>query len=174
MNDNDYMNIQVELQSYRNFWQSVGISPDRLPKREEGGEGPTYIYGVNALKWAFSSSYIQEVYDDPYCPQGKFYVLDIDGDSDRATAGEGGAIEFAGLSNPDAVIPDHIIDNNPGRAPVEGVTDASENPYQLLIDNYLSVQPAARQSSGPAAEIDMSLFGNYALHSPGSNGVGLF
>lgn len=173
LNDNDYMNIQVELQSYRNFWQSVGIEPNKLPKRKEEG-GPTYIYGVEALKYAFSSTYIERVIDDPHCPAGTFYVLDLEGDSDKAASGEGGAIEFAGLSNPDAIVEDRIVDNNPGRAPVEGVTDATENPYQLMIDDYLSVQPAARVSTGPAAEVDMSLYGNFALHSPGSNGVGQF
>jgi len=162
LNDNDYLTVQNELQSYRNYWQSVDI--------KDPAGGPQFTYGIEALRYAFSSTYIEEVYDDPYCQQGKSYILDV-GEKDDGEQASGGNIEFAGLSNSNTPLRDGIKDNNPGAPAVDGAPDATENPYQLLIDDYLSIQPATDAADGPAARVSLSLYGNYAVHNPAHTAV---
>jgi len=154
LNDNDYMTIQNELQSFRNYWQSVDI--------KDPVGGPAFTYGIEALKYAFSSTYIEEVYDDPYCPQGKAYILDYD------------SIEFAALSNPNKPVNDGIVDNNPGSPEVTGESDPTENPFQLNIEDFLNIQPATATASGPAAQVTLMVFGNFAFHNPAHQCVVVF
>ena len=143
LNDDDYSTVQQELQTYAQYWQSVDVNK---------GMGPRIAFGLEQLKFAFSSTFIENVWDDPYCPQGTAYVLDPD------------VIEFAGLSNT-AHLDDGIKDNNPGSPPVTG-EDVTEDPYQFIIDDYLTVQPAADDANGPAARVTLSVYGNFAVHAP--------
>ena len=154
INDDDYMSIQNELQSFRNYWQSVDI-------RDPAG-GPQFVYGIEALKFAFSSSYIEEVYDDPYCPKGTAYILDTD------------TIEFAALTNPAKPDNGGITGNNPGAPKVDGEADPTENPFQLNIEDFLNIQPATNTATGPAAQVTLMLMGNFAFHNPAHCAVVVF
>ena len=146
LNDNDYMYIQNELQSFRNYWQSVDV------KAPDGG--PKYVFGIEELKFAFSSSYIERVYDDPICPQGTAYIFDPD------------QFEFAALTNPMKPDDGGIKGNNPGAPEVTGEADPTENPFQLNIGDFLNIQPATATPTGPAAQVTLMVIGNFASHNP--------
>ncbi len=149
LNDNDYMYIQNELQSFRNYWQSVDLPDGRAP---DGG--PKYVFGLKELQFAFSSTYIEVVYDDPICPQGTCYIIDDD------------QFEFASLTNPNLPTIAGPKNNNPGVPEVTGESDPTENPFQLNIEDFLNIIPSVATPTGPAAQVTLMVIGNFASHNP--------
>ena len=115
------------------------------------------------MAFGFSTSWVDNVYDDPYCPKGKFYVLDKSG------------VEYWTYTNVDKVS-DGVANNNPGKQDVESMEgEANEGkPYGLIIDDFLTVQSGTATSDGPSVEITLNFFGSLVVTNPSIQGVGLF
>lgn len=145
VNDVDYKTITDELQTDRNFWQSINTS---------GKDSKNEITsGISKLRYAFSSSFLDIVIDDPYCPQGTAYIIDSQ------------TLSFVSLTNTD-VIDDGVPGNEPGAPAVSTAKDETDNPYKLLIDDYVSISDGTKVADGPAAEVALSLYGNFIVHNP--------
>ena len=152
MNDKDWLDVSKELETTNTYFTQTS-----------GKSKKAFVSGASDLAFGFSTSWVDNVYDDPYCPLGKFYVLDKSG------------IEFWSYTNSEKVN-DGVAGNNPGKQDVESMEgEANEGkPYGLIIDDYLTVQSGTPTSDGPAVEVTLNFFGSLAITNPSIQGVGLF
>jgi hypothetical protein len=146
INSVDYNTIIGELNSATTLFQSINTG-SKVNKNE-------VARGVSDMKYAFSTSFIDQVWDDPFCPQGTAYILESD------------QLEMACLTNSDAPLNDGIVDNNPGKAAASD-TKAPEANYYWLIEDYITSQPGANTVNGPALQVIVQLYGSWVVHNPG-------
>ena len=154
MNDNDWAAVAKEIEA-TNTYMSVTNNGNGKNKKDAS-------IGYSELTASFSTNFFDSVIDTPYCPEGVFFVLDKN------------AIEVAAYTNPDK-LEDDVPGNEPGKADpmVEGA-DVENRPYQLLAEDYLSIQPGQDTADGPASVVSLSFFGSIAVTNPSNCGVGLF
>lgn len=152
MNDNDFLEVAQEIETTNTYFTSTAGKGKR-----------THNIGQSEVTVAFSTSWIDNVYDDPYCPTGKFYILDKQ------------SVELWSYTNAEK-LDDGIGGNNPGKQSVEALeNEANEGkPYGLLIDDYLTVQSGQATSDGPSVEVTLQMFGSFVVTNPSNCGVGLF
>ena len=152
LNDKDWLEMSKEIEASNTFFTQTST---------KGKKSATVGFDVFAA--SFSTNYIENIIDDPFCPEGQFYILDST------------AVEFNTLTNADKVN-DGVAENNPGKAdPMSEDGNGHENdPYKLIIDDYISVQNGQANVDGPAADVTLMLFGTFAVTNPSVCGVGLF
>lgn len=152
INPTDYAKVMSEIQGQMNYWQATD-----LPAKGRKNEA---VRGLSDSAYMFSTSYLDKVYDDPYCPRFTAYILDSS------------TIEFAMLSNANTPTNDGIVDNNPGVQPVNGVSAPDvKNTYAFLFDDYVTIQPGSLSASGPVSQIVLQLYGSFALRAAGKCAV---
>jgi len=110
--------------------------------------------GIKDMSYAFATSWVDKVVDDPFCPRFTAYIIDED------------QIEFACLSNVDTPMNDGIAGNDVGIQNVNGVS-APEMQYKFLLDDYITEQPGANTQSGPAMQVSLNMYGNWVLRAAG-------
>ena len=152
MNDEDFLALSGEIESTNTYFTATSTK-----------EAKKASVGIKEISASFSTNFIDNIYDDPYCPKGRFYVLDKE------------TVEFWSYTNTEFV-DNGVAGNNPGKEDVmnfdnEGKTN---NPMQLLIDDYISVTPSADSDDGPSVLCTMNLFGAYVVLNPAACAVGLF
>jgi hypothetical protein len=114
----------------------------------------TFARGISDQSYMFSTSWVDKVMDDPFCPQGVAYILDED------------VLEFACLSNVDKPLDDGITPGAPG-APDVDQTGAPEMQYKFIIDDYITIQPGVNTVNGPAAQVSLNMYGAWCVRNPG-------
>lgn len=152
MNDQDWLDVANEIQSTNTYFTQTSTNAKRMAN-----------VGIGKVAAEFSTNYIDNVYDDPYCPKGKFYVLD------KST------IEFWAYTNAEAVN-DGIAGNEPGKPDPEESNDKGKtnDPYKLLIDDFITTEPGQATSDGPAVRVTLNVFGSFVVLDPSVNAVGIF
>ena len=145
INDEDYQQVIVDLNLQTRYFQSINTT-DKKSKNE-------IVKGIADLKYSFSSTWVENVYDDPFCPKGKCYILDTD------------VIEFVGLSNSETPLDDGIAGNDPGAQAVDGMGEP-DLAFKFIIDDYITVKPGVDTANGPAAQVVLQLYGNYVIRAP--------
>ena len=153
MNDKDWYKLAKEIETTNTLFSQTS---------EKGKKKATM--GFSDFAAAFSTNWIDNVYDDPYCPEGKFYILDSS------------AVEYFAYTNADDVR-DGVADNEPGKQdPMEFDNKApgADAAYKLLIDDILTVEPGEATSDGPAVRATLNFFGSLAVTNPSVTGVGMF
>lgn len=152
LNDSDWAEVSQALETTNSFFTQT-----------TGKGKKAFVAGASDMAFGFSTSWVDNVYDDPYCPAGKFYVLDKEG------------IEYWTYTNAEK-INDGVAGNNPGKQDVESMEgEANEGkPYGLIIDDFLTVQSGTATSDGPSVEVTLNFFGSLAVTNPSVQGVGLF
>jgi hypothetical protein len=145
VNSIDYNTIVGELNAQTTLFQSINTG-SKINKNE-------VARGVSEMKYAFSTSWIDQVWDDPFCPQGTAYILETD------------TMEFACLTNSDAPLNDGINGNDPGKQALTDVK-APEANYYWLIEDYITSQPGANTINGPALQVIVQLYGSWVVHNP--------
>lgn len=145
VNSTDYNAIIVELNSQTSLFQSINTG-SKVSKNE-------VARGISDMKYAFSTSFVDEMWDDPFCPEGTAYILSSD------------TMEFAGLTNSEAPLNDSVTGNQPGKAALTDVK-APEANYYWLIEDYITSQPGANTINGPALQIIVQLYGSWVVHNP--------
>lgn len=152
MNDNDWLDVSNEIQSTNTYFTQTSTRA----RREAN-------VGFDKLSASFSTNYIDDVRDDPYCPAGKFYVLDKD------------TVELWTYTNAE-IINDGVAGNNPGKQdPLEMDNAGKEDsPFKLLIDDFLTVVPGGLSSDGDSVRATLQLFGSFVVTDTSVNGVGIF
>ncbi len=152
LNDKDWLAMSKEIEASNTFFTQTST---------KGKKSATV--GFDGFAASFSTNYIENIIDDPFCAEGQFFILDST------------AVEFNTLTNADKVN-DGVAENNPGKAdPMSEDGNGHENdPYKLIIDDYISVQNGQASVDGPAADVTLMLFGTFAVTNPSVCGVGLF
>lgn len=153
MNDDDFFDLSQEIESTNTYFTKTSTK-----------ESKKASVGFGEITASFSTNYIENIVDDPYCPKGQFYVLDSD------------TVELWSYTNTEYV-DDGIAGNEPGKimnADTDNDKGKEDAPYKLLIDDYISVQPGTPTINGPISIVATTLFATYALWNTSVNGVGLF
>lgn len=145
VNSTDYNSIITELNAQTSLFQSINTGGK--PKKNEVARG------ISDMKYAFSTSWVDEMWDDPFCPEGTAYILSSD------------TMEFAGLTNSETPLHDGVAANEPGK---DALTDtkAPDVNYYWLIEDYITSQPGANTVNGPALQIIVQLYGSWVVHNP--------
>lgn len=152
MNDNDFLAFSNEIESTNTYFTQTATKSKK-----------SSTVGFSDINAAFSTNYIENIVDDPYCPLGKFYVLDKD------------SIEFWSYTNAEFV-DNGIEGNNPGKQDVMDFDNdgKANDPAKLIIDDYINVQPGSGSDDGPDVLVTLQLYGSYVVLNPSVNAVGLF
>lgn len=152
MNDEDFLDFANEIETTNTFFTQTSTK-----------EKKNATIGFNAVSASFSTNYIENIYDDPYCPKGRFYVLDTT------------AVEFWSYTNVDK-LNDGIVENNAGKQDPMTMENegADDKPYGLIIDDYLNVAPGADGVDGPSMAVTLQCFGSFVVINPSVCGVGEF
>lgn len=152
LNDNDWLDVANEIQTTNTYFTQTSSRG----RREAN-------VGFDKLSASFSTNFIDNIVDDPYCPQGKFYVLDKD------------QIELWTYTNAE-VVNDGVAGNNPGKQDPMEMDNAGkeDSPFKLLIDDYLTVVPGALSADGDSVRATLQLFGSIAVLDTSVQGVGIF
>lgn len=146
INSLDYAKIITEINAQTTYFAQTNTGSAAKSRNEVSR-------GIKDMSYAFSTSWVDKVVEDPFCPRYTAYIIDED------------QVEFACLSNVDTPINDDIPGNDPGIQNVEGVSAAPQE-YKFIIDDYLTVQPGANTVGGPAMQVSLNLYGNWVLRSP--------
>lgn len=150
LNDLDWLGMSAEVASTSTFFNQTSTKEKKV-----GNLGHADITA------AFSTNYIENVYDDPFAPQGRFYILSED------------ALELLSMTNPDKV-DSTIVGNEAGKADLPQDDGQANTNYQLLINDYLNVQSSEGTIDGPGTQVTLQFFGTFAVVNPSVCGVGEF
>ena len=153
MNDDDFLTFSAELETTNTYFTATSTK-----------EKKTANVGFSDITAAFSTNYIENCIDDPYCPKGRFYVLSSD------------AVEFWGYTNADKVLNDTVEGNNPGKQDpmTMDADDKANDPLQLLVDDLFTISGGSDTVDGPATMVTLNLFGSFVVTNPSVCGVGEF
>jgi hypothetical protein len=153
MNDEDYMSLTQELTPY----QSHGIYANIKDKNKN-----TPTIGMSSLQVGFSTTWLERCIDDPYCPKGVIYIVDSE------------ALKLWSYTNVDSSLNDNVAGNEPGKPDVTEQGDKTpEKPYQLLIDDFITIDGGEATIDGAAARVTMNFFGSFVVLDPAVCGVAL-
>lgn len=153
LNDDDWAEFSDEIESTNTYFTQTSTKSSKKAS-----------VGFGDVSASFSTNFIENIYDDPYCPKGQFYVLDKD------------TVELWSYTNTD-IKDDNIVANEAGKimnADVDENKGHEDAPYKLLIDDYLSVQQGTPTAGGPTSIVAMNMFASYAIWNTSVNGVGIF
>ena len=152
MNDEDWLAMSAEIATSNTYFTQTSTK-----------EKKQAAIGFDSFAASFSTNYVENIIDDPYCPKGEFFILDST------------AVEFDTLTNTDKV-EDGVAGNNPGKPdPMSDENNGPEaDPYKLIIDDYINVQAGEADVNGPCSEVTLMLFGTFAVTNPSNCGHGLF
>jgi hypothetical protein len=144
VNDYDYAEIIKEIDAYKQYFQSIN-GPAKGDKVE-------LVRGVSSMMYAFSSTWVEYVVDDPYCPEGYAYVLESE------------SLGMAMLSNP-KVIEENIPATNEGGTPK--IASQAEPPqmYAFNIEDYVATAPYDG-TDGQGTRVTTQLFAAFFIRNP--------
>lgn len=151
LNPEDYNTMISELGEQLKLMQNINTA-DKKSKNE-------VVKGISDFKFAFSTSWLEYVVDDPLCPKGKVYVLDSK------------KFKFISLSNTGAIVTPETNSVNPG-APEPTQGKKAPEQYNLNFDDFCTVQPFDLPD-GPGFMATFRIFGNFILTAPSHCGVAL-
>ena len=145
-------------------WKTVAQATSLTNAYVTNGQGDKVkqTKGTSNMMFAFSTSWIENVYDDPYCPEGLFYVLDLD------------TIELWTYTNVEKFDNDGVAGNEPGKPEIPDVDGDEKHEMGLIFDDILNVQPGSGSDNGPDVLVSLSVYGSFVVLNPSVNGVGIF
>lgn len=152
MNDEDFLTLAQEIQTTNTYFTATSTKEKRKAN-----------VGISDVSASFSTSTVENIYDDPYCPKGTFYVLDT------------GTVKLYTYTNVDK-LNDGVTGNEAGKEDPIVMNDEGQEktPYGLIIDNYLNVQSGTATVDGPSVNVTLQMFGSFVVENTSDNGVGLF
>lgn len=153
MNDIDFLALSNEIASTNTYFTATSSKSKRAAN-----------IGFDSLSASFSTNFIDNIVDDPYCPKGKAYVLDTD------------TIEYFTYTNAETPVNDGVVENNPGKQdPMEADNDGRENDaYKLLVEDFITVTPGETTIDGDSTRVSLQFYGSLAVYRPSDNGVCIF
>lgn len=153
MNDDDFLEFAREIETSNTYFTQTSTK-----------EKKNATIGFSDISAAFSTNYVENIIDDPYCVKGRFYVLSSD------------AVEFWGYTNVDKALNDGVEGNNPGKQDpmTMDADDKANDPLQLLVDDLFTISGGSDTVDGPATMVTLNLFGSFVITNPSVCGVGEF
>lgn len=155
MNNKDYQALGKELTPYQ-----TGVYFSDI--KNKGKNTPTI--GMSDIQAGFSTSWLDKVIDDPYCPRGVIFILDSE------------LTKLWTYTNVDNKLQnDGVPGNEPGKPDVmsEQSDSTPEKPYQLLLDDLMTIDQGDDTVNGAAARITINFFGAFVLLDPAVCGAAI-
>lgn len=152
VNDDDFGILVNDAVANRTFYQNL--------QGASAKEKNTATQGISQFQMSFSTSWINMVYDDPYCPKGTAYIIDSE------------SVRLFGLSNSAPILTELPLNNEPGAPKASSEGEKTTN-FQFLVDDMYTTSPVALQS-GMGLRVDFQFYGNFAVIAPAHNCVVLF
>lgn len=147
VSDADFVTIAGEIEN-----KTYLTKPNGGEKRSKAS------MGVEQVGFSMSTSWVDDVIDDPYLEKGVCYILDSS------------SVEFWIFTNVDKITQDGVIDNNPGKPDINMQEETQANrPYQLLVDDVFSVTNGEDTYEGPASLISTTMIGSFVVTNPSVN-----
>lgn len=147
MNNEDYRAMANEIADKTYFTKANGGNAKTKAEVGFGGFG-----------FSFSTNYLENVIDSPYCPKGTAYLLSMD------------TIKLWTYSNADKIV-DGVEGNQAGKPDVGSEDDMTNKPYQLLVDDIFSMKPGTTTVDGDAALVKINFYGTFVILDPSRNAV---
>ena len=144
LNDVDFGTILNEIKATQTQWQAIN--------GPAAGSQLKVATGLSAMMFAFSSTWIQYVVDDPYCPVGFGYILETD------------SVGIAMLSNKKP-IDTEVPMTNEGGSPLISSQDMPPMEYLWNIDDLLATAPSDTVD-GQGARVTTQFFGAFFVRNP--------
>lgn len=152
VNDDDFSILLNDAIANRTFYQDIqGAAATGKNKVTQG---------IDQFQMSFSTSWINLVYDDPYCPKGVAYIIDS------------ASVRLYGLSNTAPILKELPLSNEPGAPKASDEGEPTTN-FQFLVDDMYTTSPVALQS-GMGLRVDFQFYGNFAVVAPAHNCVVVF
>lgn len=152
VNDDDFGVLVNDAVANRTFYQNLQGAAAK--------EKNTATGGISQFQMSFSTSWINLVYDDPYCPKGTAYIIDSE------------SVRLYGLSNSAPILKELPLNNEPGAPKASAEGEPTTN-FQFLVDDMYTTSPVALQS-GMGLRVDFQFYGNFAVIAPAHNCVVIF
>ena len=76
-------------------------------------------------------------------------------------------MEFVTYSNTQRAIKDGIVDNEPGAASAAANNEEPDTTFKLNIEDLISITGNSTSTEGPAAQVSVSIYGNWCYREPG-------
>jgi hypothetical protein len=152
VNDDDFGILVNDAVANRTFYQDI----------QGGGakEKNSVTQGISQFQMSFSTSWINLVYDDPYCPKGTAYIIDSS------------SVRLYGLSNSAPILTELPLSNEAGAPKASAGSEPTTN-FQFLVDDMYTTSPVPLQS-GMGLRVDFQFYGNFAVVAPAHNCVVIF
>lgn len=149
MNDEDFLTLSKEIESTNTYFTETSTKSKRQAN-----------VGFDSFSASFSTNFIELIYDDPYCPKGKCYILESE------------AVELDTLTNVDK-INDGVAANDPGKPdPMSENNEGYSDVYhRLIIDDFINVQSGQSSVGGPSVQVSLMMFGAFVVMNPSVCGV---
>lgn len=153
MNDADFLALDEEINTTNTYFTQTSTRSKRQAN-----------IGLDKVSASFSTNFIDLIYDDPFCPEGKFYILDKKD------------VELWAYTNAEIAEKDGISGNNPGKQDPEEFDNKGheDESYKLLIDDILTVEPGAYTRDGASVRCTLNLLGSFVVLNPSNAGVGIW
>lgn len=151
INDETWDAVGAELGVQRNLWQATN----------SGNDKNRFTAGYSELATAFGDAFVGRTVIDPYCTEGKAYMLDTDD------------LAFYDLNGVGKVL-DPVSNDQLGKADIEAVGDqgiGDQPTAKLNMDKLFTITEGTAGSFGPAFEIAAHVYGNFILRRTASAGV---
>lgn len=176
-NEAKYLSIEkamLNIQSYGSAMDLIIANPfDALELQQEvesktyftkpeGGKGRSKAnVGYDGMGISIIGSFLDRVVTSPYCPRGKAYILDME------------TIKLWVYSNADK-INDKEGEYDTVKDVAETGEDVSQGPYQLLVDDLFTLNPAAITQDGAGTLVLVNFLGEFVVTEPCKNAVVTF
>lgn len=151
INDETWDAVGAELGVQRNLWQATN----------SGDNKNHFTAGYSDLATAFGDAFIGRTVIDPYCTEGKAYMLDTDD------------LAFYDLNGVGKVL-DPVSNDQLGKYDIEAVGDqgiGDQPAAKINVDKLFTIVEGTAGSFGPSMEVAAHVYGNFILRKTSSAGV---
>ena len=149
VNDDDFGQLMSDALANRTFMQPITGAGK--------GDKSEVTQGITQFQMGFSTSWINMVYDTPYCPKGTAYILDST------------VMHLYSITASEKILDEIPSGNEPGAPKAGGTAEPTKN-FMFLADDMYTTTPVALQS-GQGLRVDFTFVGNFAIAAPGHCGV---
>lgn len=144
LNDVDFGQVIADVKAATSFFQKIN-GPENTGELKA-------VNGLSSLMFAFSSTWVQYVVDDPFCPVGFAYILETD------------SVAIAMLSNQKPVTT-NLPTTNEGGTPKIASQDMPPLEYRWNIDDLIATAPSDTVD-GQGARVTTQFYGAFFIRNP--------
>jgi hypothetical protein len=144
LNDVDFGQVIADVKGATQFFQKIN-GPENTGELKA-------VNGLTSLMFAFSSTWVQYVIDDPFCPVGFAYILESD------------SVAIAMLSN-QKPITTNLPSTNEGGTPKIASQDMPPLEYRWNIDDLIATAPSDTVD-GQGARVTTQFYGAFFIRNP--------